>query len=163
MSRTGLLEDNITDTTLRNRLASLKRAVRLHMNHKYDESENAILETFIRQDLVRCGLLSTAAKTKPIAPLPVAEDLIIFLWARDEYQDMHPRMRLQLSFAIVLMSALGTRPGEVVESDAWKTTNEGLLYEDVEVIYQNDDDYVGYPPKVRLRNRKGHRDNVKHA
>jgi hypothetical protein len=46
--RTGLLEDNITNITLRNRLASLKRAIKLYTNRKYNESENAMLETFIR-------------------------------------------------------------------------------------------------------------------
>jgi hypothetical protein len=162
-SRTGLLEDNITDTTVRNRLASLKRAVRLHTNHRYSEAENQALNTFIHQDLVRLGELSTAAKTKPVAPLPVAEDLIQFLWTCDEYQGMHPRVRLQLSFAILLMCSLGTRPGEFIESDAWKDTNEGLLYDDVELIYQDNDEYTGYLLKVRLRNRKGHRDNDKHA
>jgi integrase len=162
-SRTGVLEDNITDTTLHNRLASLKRAIRLHTNHKYNEADNEALGTLIHQDLPKEGLISTAAKPKPVAPLPVAEDLNQFSWACDEYQDMHPRMRVQVSFAIVLMSALGTRPGEFVESDAWKKTNEGLIYDDIEFIHQDDDEYSGYLLKVRLRNRKGHRDNEKHA
>jgi hypothetical protein len=162
-SRTGNLEDNITDTTLQNRLASLKRAVRLYTNHKYNEADNEALSTYIHQDLVKAGELSTAAKSKPIAPLPVAEDLNLFSWACDEYQGMHPRMRVQLSFGIILMSALGTRPGEFIESDAWRRTNEGLLYDDIEFIYQDDEEYSGYLLKVRLRNRKGHRDNDKHA
>ncbi|KAF2849805.1 hypothetical protein T440DRAFT_490368 [Plenodomus tracheiphilus IPT5] len=50
-----------------------------------------------------------------------------------------------------------------IESDAWKNTNEGLLYKDVELEYQDDDDYRGFLIKVRLRNRKGHREYKKHA
>jgi hypothetical protein len=72
-------------------------------------------------------------------------------------------MRVQLSFGIILTSALGTRPREFIESDAWKKTNEGLLYDDIESIRQDDEEYTGYLLKVRLRNRKGHRDNDKHA
>ncbi|KAF1935516.1 hypothetical protein EJ02DRAFT_439182 [Clathrospora elynae] len=132
-SRTGMLEDNITDTTLNNRLSALKRAIKVHTNYMYSKRDNDDLELFIRKDLVLEGLVSTAARPKPVAPLPVAEDLIYFLWACDEYQDMHPRARLQLSFSILLMCSLGTRPGEFVESDAWKHTNEGLLYKDVDV------------------------------
>jgi hypothetical protein len=158
-----MLEDNITDTTVRNRLAVLKRAIRLHTNYIYSKAENEALETFIRKDLVSAGLISTAARPKPVAPLPVAEDLIHFLWACDEYQELHPRARLQLPFSILLMCSLGTRPGEFVESDAWKHTNEGLLYKDVTLEYQNDLEYCGYLLKVRLRNRKGHRDYKKHA
>jgi hypothetical protein len=33
------------------------------------------------------------------------------------------------------MCLLGTRPGEFVESDAWKHTNKGLLYKDVTLEY----------------------------
>jgi hypothetical protein len=76
---------------------------------------------------------------------------------------MHSRVRIQLTFSILLMSSLGTRRGEFIESDAWKTTNEGLLYDDVQLTYQNNPEYSGFFLKVRLRNQKGHRDNDKHA
>jgi hypothetical protein len=117
----------------------------------------------MRQDLAQHRLISTAARSKPVASLPVAEDLILFLWACDEYQELHPRARLQLPFAILLMFSLGTRPGEFIESDAWRNTNEGLLYKDVELEYQDDDDYCGFLIKVRLRDRKGLREYKKHA
>jgi hypothetical protein len=78
-SRTGQLADYITDTTVRNRLASLKRAILLHTSHRYNDIENQELKTFVQQNLVKTGALSTAAKSKPVAPLPIAEDLIQFL------------------------------------------------------------------------------------
>ncbi|KAF1938833.1 hypothetical protein EJ02DRAFT_498470 [Clathrospora elynae] len=108
-----MLEDNITDITLNNRLSALKRAIRMHTN-----SENESLALFIRKDLVHTQLVSTAARPKPVAPLPVAEDLIHFLWACDEYQEWHPQARLQMPFSILLMCSVGTCPGEFVESDA---------------------------------------------
>jgi hypothetical protein len=49
-----------------------------------------------------------AAKAKPVAPLPVAEDLSLLSWACDEYQGMQPRTRVQLAFGIIMMTALGT-------------------------------------------------------
>jgi hypothetical protein len=158
-SRTGQLEDNITDTTVRNTLASLKRAIRLHRSHHYNDIENQELKRFIRQNLVKTGALSTAAKSKPVVPLLVAEDLIQFLWAYDKYQGTGPNTD---DFSILLMSSLGTRPREFIESDAWKTINEGLMYDDVSSRISNPE-YSGFLLRVRLRNRKGHCDNDKRA
>jgi hypothetical protein len=76
---------------------------------------------------------------------------------------MQLRTCVQLAFGIIIITALGTRPREFIESDAWKTTNKGLLYKGVELIYQNDSTYSGFLLIIRLRNRKGHRDNDKHA
>jgi hypothetical protein len=53
------------------------------------------------------GVLSTVAHAKPIAPLPVVEDLVCFLWACAEYQMQHSRARLQPAFSILLMILLG--------------------------------------------------------
>jgi hypothetical protein len=118
---------------MRNRFASLKRAIRLHTSHRYNDIENQELKTIIQQSLVKTGALITAAKSRPVAPLPVAEDLIQFLWACNEYQGVHSRVRIQPAFSILLMSSLGTRPGEFIESDARMGTNEGLLYDEVQL------------------------------
>jgi hypothetical protein len=48
---------------------------------------------------------------------------------------LHLRVRLQLAFSMVLMSQLGNRPSEFIESDAWKQTNEGLLYNDITLVH----------------------------
>jgi hypothetical protein len=78
-TRTGQLEDIITDTTLRNRLSSLKRAIKTHTSHQYSASEKKQLDYFIAANLVQEGKVATGAYTKAIAPLPVAEDLIRFM------------------------------------------------------------------------------------
>lgn len=54
-------------------------------------------------------------------------------------------MRNQMTFAIQLLLLLGVRIGEVVESDAWHRLNEGLLYKDVQLIYQRTKSYRGWP------------------
>jgi hypothetical protein len=79
MSRTGVLEDNITDVTIGNRLNCLKRAIRLHTNYVYVKAENDQFISYIRNDLTQQKLISTAARTKTVASLLVAEDLILFL------------------------------------------------------------------------------------
>jgi hypothetical protein len=162
-SRTGLLDDSITTTIAQNRLRCLDRAVKLHTNYVYGRAQNADLEHFLEKELVHGGVLLTSAHAKPIAPLPVMEDLLHFLWACDESQMSHPRVRLQLAFSKVLMSLLSNRPGEFIESDAWKHTNEGLLYDDITLVRQESPVYSGYLLHVKLRNRKGHRENKKHV
>jgi hypothetical protein len=79
MSRTSVLKDNITDVTISNRLNCLNRAVRLHTNYIYSKAENEQFSLYIRLDLAKAGLTSTAARSKPVASLPVAKDLILFL------------------------------------------------------------------------------------
>jgi hypothetical protein len=162
-TRTGQLEENITDTTIRNRLSSLKRNIKLLTGRQYNSAENKDLEIFITKDLAQNGKIATGAYTKPVAPLPVAEDLIRFMWVCDEYQFTHPRARLQLAFSVVLMTLLGSRPGEFIESAAWKHSNEGLLYGDIDLVRYQNGTYVGFLLHLRLRNRKGHRNNKKHS
>ncbi|PVH92377.1 hypothetical protein DM02DRAFT_700065, partial [Periconia macrospinosa] len=54
------------------------------------------------------------------------------------------------------------RPGELIESDGWKGSNEGLLYKDITLSYQRTPDYTGLVITITLRNRKGHRANSSH-
>ncbi|CAN9286059.1 unnamed protein product [Alternaria alternata] len=162
-TRTGQLDENITDTTLRNRLSSLKRAIKLYTGYQYNSAQNKELENYITKELVHKEKIGTGAYIKPVAPLLVAEDLIQFMWVCDEYQFAHPRARLQLAFSIVLMTYLGSRPGEIIESAAWKHSNEGLLYGDITLVRFQNEEYVGFLLHVKLRNRKGHRNNKKHS
>jgi hypothetical protein len=78
-TRTGQLEQNITDTTIRNRLSSLKRNIKLLTGRQYNSAENKELEIFITKNLAQNGKIATGAYRKPVAPLPVAEDLIQFI------------------------------------------------------------------------------------
>lgn len=112
---------------------------------------------------MQSGKIATGAYSKPVAPLPVAEDLMQFMWACDEYQCAHPRARLQLAFSVVLMTLLGSCPGEFIELAAWKHSNEGLLYGDIDLVRYRNGTYVGFLLHLRLRNRKGHRNNKKHS
>jgi integrase len=162
LARVGILEKQITDTTLLNRFNNLKRAIKLHTNHQYNCTQNKEVIQFVRKGLVPRGLVSTCARPKPNAPIPVAEDLVRFLFACDEYKELHSRIRVQMAFAIQLMSCVGVRPGEVVESDAWYQSNEGLLYKDVDLLYFTEPQ-PEWRLHIKLRNRKGHREYKKHA
>ena len=162
-SRTGLLEECITDTTLLNRFNSLKRAIKIHTRYQYTTVQNQEIINFVMKDLIPQGLLSTNARPKPLAPVAVAKDIIRFLFASDEYKHLHPRIRNLMAFAIQLLLLIGVRPGEVVESDAWYQTNEGLLYKDIELVHLSNTNHPGWRLHVKLRNRKGHREYKKHA
>jgi hypothetical protein len=86
-----------------------------------------------------------------------------FIWVCDEYEYSHPRVRLHVAFSLIILVFMGSRPGEFVESGGWKNSNEGLQYGDVELIRRSTESYHGYVLEVRMRNRKGHRKNKKHA
>jgi hypothetical protein len=135
----------------------------LYTGYQYNSAQNKELENYITKELVHKEKLGTRAYIKPVAPLLVAEDLIQFMWVCDEYQFAHPRARLQLAFSIVLMTYLGGRPGEIIESAAWKHSNEGRLYGDITLVRFQNEEYVGFFLHVKLRNRKGHRNNKKHS
>ncbi|KAF1831979.1 hypothetical protein BDW02DRAFT_590747 [Decorospora gaudefroyi] len=142
-SRTGIIEDVITETTLLNRLSALKSAIR---------------------KLLRDEKITTAGYEKPVASIAVARDLVHFLWSCDEYQYTHPHAMLQLAFLVQIYANLGTRPGEAIESDAWIQSNEGLQYQDFALKRRTCGEYEGqYQLVIQLRNRKGNRRQLKEA
>ena len=112
-TRTGLLEENVTDVTIRNRLACLKRAVKLHTRYQYTPLQNAEIDKYITKQLISQRCISTYGRPKPLAPLNIAEDLIRFLFTCDEYRGLHNRIRNQMAFAIQLMLLIGVRPGRI--------------------------------------------------
>ena len=100
--------------------------------------------------------LSTRAHEKPVASKQVIRDIIKFAWLSDEYNYQHPRTRIQVVFALLLFYFLGLRPGDITVEGL---ENEGLLYQDISLFRQRTDDYQGLVLRIRLRNRKGKRDN----
>jgi hypothetical protein len=65
---------------------------------------------------------------KLVASLRSSKDLAKFSLVCNEYNVAHPRIRIQLIFALTLLTFLGSRPGEITESHSWKDTNAGLVY-----------------------------------
>ena len=102
--------------------------------------------------------MSLKARPKPLANQPVVVDSLYFLWARDEREYDHPRLRLQLSLSLLFMLYMGIRQGEFVESNHYKGSNEGVLYRDLKIFFLyakgGDRKYFG---QVTLRNREGRR------
>ena len=89
---------------------------------------------WIKSGLKHHEKLSTKARPKSLADHGVARDILHFLWACDEHEMAHPRMRLQMSFAILLLFYTGARPGEIIESTQHKKSNEGLQYQDIKIM-----------------------------
>lgn len=73
-------------------------------------------------------------RPKPLANKPVVADLLHFLWACDEKEFSHSRVRLQISLAMLWMLFLGLRPSEFVESSAHRKSNEGVQYKDLTLL-----------------------------
>jgi hypothetical protein len=108
VTRKGVIEKHVT---VRNRLASLKRAIKLCTQYQYSQVQNKESENYITQELTRDDRVSTYACPKPRAPKNVAVDLIDFLSICDENKQLHQRMRNQMSFAVQLFLLLGVQPG----------------------------------------------------
>ncbi|KAF2201613.1 hypothetical protein GQ43DRAFT_486811 [Delitschia confertaspora ATCC 74209] len=130
----GFLDTKMNTNSLAGKWKDLKRAVKLECNYQFSPKENKEILEFIDKQLPSLEGVSTKARPKLIANLKVTEDLVIFLWKSDEYQYKHPRIRMQIVFLILIFSLLGSRPGELVESEAWVASNEGICYKDVELV-----------------------------
>ncbi|KAF1911618.1 hypothetical protein BDU57DRAFT_560362 [Ampelomyces quisqualis] len=96
----------------------------------YTKAQNQDLAAYIEFDLPRTEQLSTRAYKKPIAPLA--------------YEPPHSRIILQLVFSLLLLTFMASRSGEVIESEGWKDSNEGLLYGHVLVMRQEDHTYTRF-------------------
>ncbi|CAI6336974.1 unnamed protein product [Periconia digitata] len=163
-SRTSkpILDEVVTTTTLVNKVAALKRAVKAYSSLSFSSAYNNAINTFIHRELPHEESVSTSSYEKPLATMATITDLIEFSLRCDEYQYPHPRWGTQLRFALLIFGYLGSRPGEIIESDGWKGSNEGLLYKDITLSRQCSPDYSGLVMTIRLRNRKGKRLNASH-
>ena len=56
------------------------------------------------------------------------EVLLRHLWTEDDFRYGCERYRVQLALMLHIMTGTGSRPGALVESSAYKNTNEGLKY-----------------------------------
>lgn len=54
--------------------------------------------------------------------------MLNFLWCYDQYIFRHPRQLVQLSLILLLLIYTGARPGSIVESSAYRGSNEALCY-----------------------------------
>ncbi|KAF2174444.1 hypothetical protein K469DRAFT_675779 [Zopfia rhizophila CBS 207.26] len=136
----------------------MRRLISLRANHNYSKNQNRVMRKFIRKELPKKEGASTKSFEKGIASMIVVEDLIDYLWCFDEYNFVHERGRVQLAFAILILTLLGIRPGEIVESSCWRNSNEGILYKDVTLSLMRVPGGQIIAMKVKLRNRKGDRE-----
>lgn len=112
---------------------------------------------YIDRVLVTDHGASTKSRPKPLANMQVVKDVLYYLWACDEYTFKHSRVRVQISFAILIMAYQGLRPGEFVLSSAHRDKNEGLLYRDITLTAIPLDGRIKWILQVRIRNQKNHR------
>lgn len=64
-TRKGVVEKHITDITVRNCPASLKRAIKLYTQYQYSHDQNKDINNYIKDELIRGDRVLTAARLKP--------------------------------------------------------------------------------------------------
>lgn len=156
--RKGIAGSKLAVTTLRNKWNTIVRAVLDEAGYEYAKGEQKEMIAYIEKTLITPEYgASTKGRPKPLADLRVARDVLYFLWACDENSTKHPRVRVQLSFAILLLLYQGLRPGEFVQSSAHRKSNEGLKYRDVTLTaIPCKDGNMRWALRVKIRNQKNH-------
>ncbi|GIZ46179.1 hypothetical protein CKM354_000931700 [Cercospora kikuchii] len=156
LRRQGKISGKLTTTTLKKYLVQLNKLFCDKLDRGISPSHFLKLTKFIGEGLVRKGA-SQEAVARPVATPAVVTDILYFLWALDEHEFDHPRIRLQISFSIMILLYFGIRPGEFIESSAHAGNNEGLLYKDLDIMIMSSDGRRRIGIEVVLRNRKGAR------
>lgn len=150
----------ISTATVTRKWQELQRLTLLRCNHTYMKSEKKYVRNFI-QKLPDMEGASTSGRAKPLASVELAKHLLHFLWVCDEYIFKHPRIRLQLSFAILVMMYQGLRPGEFIECSSQRGLNEGFTYQDFALQAQpgSHGEKRRWVLQITVRLRKNHRGN----
>jgi len=131
---------------------------------------------FIKTELRSKGL-ATVRREKAMADALDVAWLLTYLWYYDKHEFRHPRVRTQLGFILQLIIYTGSRPGAIVESSAYRGSNEAMCYKVRQTISwqilhllmtSQDFELIGLPIgpkntlelvlKVRLRYEKNNRD-----
>ena len=71
-----------------------------------------------------------------------------FLWVDDKHKYDHERYRIQLCLFIQLLAYTASRPGAIIESDAYRNSNMALKYKDFKLWFLRPRD--GGPPRLSL-------------
>ncbi|PIA93163.1 hypothetical protein CB0940_05062 [Cercospora beticola] len=155
LKRKGKLGGKLTVQTFKKYLIQLRRLFRdRHGGTPISLRTSENLRNYVNGGLAQRGA-SREAMPRPVATPAVVIDILYFLWALDEHEFDHPRMRLQLSFSITLLLYFGIRPGEFIESSSHSGGNEGVFYGDLDVMVLLHEGRRRFAIEVQLRNRKG--------
>ncbi|KAF1922500.1 uncharacterized protein M421DRAFT_10501 [Didymella exigua CBS 183.55] len=149
----GKISDRITVTTLLKEFQQLRRGIRLAKNFALHNKDIAVIKRFIRE-LANTRGASTAMRPKSVAFALDADEIQYYLWNCSERVYAHPRMMVQFSFWLHVVSVWGLRTGEVTESSSHRGSNEGIHYGDITLSLVAREGQLRYQIKITLRNRK---------
>ncbi|KAI7362130.1 hypothetical protein KC354_g7535 [Hortaea werneckii] len=138
----GRLGPKISVRTLQKYWVELQLEIKRQSGYTYAEHEIRDIENVVNNSIRQKECLSTKSRPKSLADGPVVRDVLHYLWALDEYEYSHPRLR----------------PGELVESSAHNGLNEGIWYGDLDIrMKANAEGRRGFTVQLLIRNRKGRR------
>ncbi|KAK6399538.1 hypothetical protein LTR95_019419, partial [Oleoguttula sp. CCFEE 5521] len=98
--------------------------------HSYEKAVSSSIQRYVRKDLA--PYLSKLHRSKSVADHMATRDILQYLWVHDEHPFKHPRTRLNIACATLLVHYNGTRPGELVESTLHQLSGEGLTWEHIQ-------------------------------
>ncbi|KAH8595168.1 hypothetical protein B0O99DRAFT_687011 [Bisporella sp. PMI_857] len=155
----GLLTERMTLKTLKNTWYSFRTMYFRTTDNLIPPHIGTDVLSFIKTELRGKGL-AKVRRQKALADALDIGWLLTYLWCYDIHEFRHPRYRVQLSFMLLLITYTGARPGTIIESSAYRGSNQAMRYKDFELI--------GLPTgpgnslelilKVRFRYEKGNRD-----
>lgn len=129
----GRLEEMMTLKSLKNYYFSWRAMYFRQSYNSIPKETSTDVLGYINTTLREKGL-TIVRREKLIADQLDVAWLLTYLWCYDEFEYSNPRQRVQLSFILLIIIYTGTRPGTVVESSAYRGSNEAICYKDFEVI-----------------------------
>jgi len=83
---------------------------------------------YIKTDLKRLLKLSSKVRPKPAAEGQDLDALLHHLWSDSKHNFDREFDRVKLAFYILLLAYTASRPGAVVVSDCYRSSNQALTY-----------------------------------
>jgi hypothetical protein len=95
--------------------------------HRSSIFKDINIPQFMKTELRQRGL-AQIRRQKALADALDVVWLLTYLWCYDKHEFRHPRYRVQLSLISLLIVYTGARGGSIVESSAYRGSNEAMCY-----------------------------------
>ncbi|RDL31538.1 Uncharacterized protein BP5553_09747 [Venustampulla echinocandica] len=132
-SRDGLIDELPTMHSVLNMWYKFVGYLNRITKSKLDRQVCSDVAAFISGSLRQKLNLSTKKRDKYLVTQKDLTRLLEYLWCSDDHEYLHERLRVQLTFCLIIFAACGARAGAIVESSSYKGSNEALTYKDCHI------------------------------
>ncbi|KFY66947.1 hypothetical protein V496_01840 [Pseudogymnoascus sp. VKM F-4515 (FW-2607)] len=144
----GRLGPLLSVQTLTTYLTRLKTVFERDRDVKIPPQDVIAVRKYIEKDLKTSLKLSNKTRTKPVMASQDLDTLLHFLWAKDQHIFRQELTRVKLHLYLLILAYTAARTGAVIVSDAYRNSNEALLYKDLKFHLCRDEE--GGPPNMSL-------------